>query len=143
MIEIFCQIKNGKLIPASGEYADELKAYKDNQFVRCVITGSRKARSVRQHRYAMWMIRFVSESDDDLDWNSFEGAKRQIKMIMKFFKDDVVVHGNKVYFELRSFSFTTMPQMEADRIYNDVKLICSQRLGCDPADLEANAKREA
>ncbi len=143
MIEIFAQIKDGKLIPASREYADELKAYKNNQIVRCKITGTRKARSVRQHRYAMWMIRFVSESDDDLDWSSFEGAKRQIKMIMKFFKDDVVVHGNKVYFELKSFSFTTMPQMTADRIYNDVKLICSQRLGVDEKELEAKAERES
>lgn len=88
------------------------------------------------------MIRFVSESDDDPDWNTFERAKRQIKMIMKFFKDDVVVHGNKVYFELRSFSFTEMPQMEATRIYNDIKLICAERLKVDPQKLEAQAQNE-
>ena len=145
MIEIFCQLKDGKLIPASREYADELKAYQHNQIVRCKITGTKKARSVRQHRYAMWMIRFVSESDDDLDWSSFEGAKRQIKMIMRFFKGKphVDLKTGVVWFELASFAFTEMPQMEADRIYNDVKLICAQRLGCDPADLEADAKRNA
>lgn len=142
MIEIFCQIKNGKLIPASREYADELKAYKDNQFVRCVITGVRKPRSVQQNKWIHSIFRQVASNTDNEKWNTPEKVKYRVKRIMNFF-DVIELDGDKIFFELRSFAFDKMEHNEANIKYEDAKNICAKFLGVKPETLEANAKREA
>lgn len=129
------------MVPISKENVDKLNTFKDHQTLKTHVSGVQKERSIKQHRWAMWMIRSVSENDDDMEWNTFERAKRRIKLAMKFFKDEVVVEGSKVYFELRSFAFDEMSQAEATRVYNEVKATCAQRLGCSEEELEANAKR--
>ena len=131
------------MVPISKEDVEKLQAFKKHQILKNQTSGVLKARSLKQHRWAMWMIRSVSENDSDVEWNTFGRAKRRIKLAMKFFKDEVVVEGNKVYFELDSFAFDEMPQSKATKVYNEVKTICAQRLGCSPEELEANAKREA
>jgi len=142
MIEIFCQKQNGNLIPTSKEYAEELKAYRDNQILRCVISGSRKARSVQQNKWVHAIFRIVASNTEDPDWDTPEKVKRNVKMKMKFFKDEVVVHGNKVYFELRSFAFDKMEHKEANVRYEDAKNICAKFLGVDPQTLESEAQQE-
>ena len=52
----------------------------------------------------------------------------------------MIVHNNKVYFELRSFAFDRMEQREADIIYNQAKRVCAKKLGVPEEELEANAK---
>jgi hypothetical protein len=143
MKEAYLQFDGKALVPVSQENLDVLKSFKPNQILRCEVYGTKKARSVLQHKWAMWMIRCVADNDNDPNWNTFEQAKRQIKMIMNFFKDKphVDLKTGVVWFELRSFAFDEMEQHEADRIYNDVKLICAERLGVDPKVLEANAQR--
>ena len=67
---------------------------------------------------------------------------RNVKMKMKFFKDDVIVHGNKVYFELRSFAFDKMDHREANIRYEEAKNICAKFLGVTPETLQAEAQNE-
>ena len=145
MIQISAQIRGNALFPFSLEDEAELKNYKQHQVVVCKIKGTTRLRSLQQHKWAMWMIRFVSESDDNIKWNTFDGAKKEIKMTMQFFKGQPIVNleTGLVWFEFRSFAFDKMSQAEADRVYNEVKFICAQRLGCEPEELESNAKREA
>ena len=145
MIQISAQIKGKALYPFSLEDEAELKNYKQNQVVACKIKGTTRLRSLQQHKWAMWMIRFVSESDNDPKWKTFDSAKREVKMTMQFFKGKPIVNlkTGLVWFELRSFAFDKMLQAEADRVYNEIKFICAQRLGCEPEELEANAEREA
>lgn len=145
MIKISAQIRGKALFPFSLEDEMALKNYRQNQVVVCKIKGTTRLRSLQQHKWAMWMIRFVSESDDDPKWNTFDGAKKEIKMTMQFFAGKPIVNleTGLVWFEFRSFAFDKMPQAEADRVYNEVKFICAQRLGCEPEELEKNAKREA
>jgi len=142
MIEIYCQKNGDSLTPASREYAEELKAYRDNQILRCVISGSRKARSVQQNKWVHAIFRIVASNTEDPDWDTPEKVKRNVKMKMKFFKDEVVVHGNKVYFELRSFAFDKMEHNEANVRYEDAKNICAKFLGVDPQTLESEAQQE-
>jgi len=142
MIEIFCQKRGNALHPASLEYSEALKAYKDNQILKCVVSGTRKPRSVLQNKWLHAMFRHVASNTEDMDWDTPEKVKRNIKMKMKFFKDEVTVAGNRVYFELRSFAFDQMEHNEANIRYEDAKNICAKFLGVEPQVLEANAQRE-
>ena len=144
MKETFLQLDhNYRLLPASREDLEVLRHFKPNQILRAKLTGTRKSRSVRQNAWLHSMFRIVADNTDDPDWNTPAKVKRKVKMAMKFFKDDVVVSGNKVYFELDSFAFDKMDQQTANVKYEEAKLICSQFLGVDPTTLEAQAQQEA
>ena len=62
-------------------------------------------------------------------------------MALRFFKDEVVVSGNKVFFELRSFAFDKIEQSEANKIYEEAKNICSKMLGVEPEALKAESMK--
>jgi hypothetical protein len=144
MKEIFVQLgDNYNLIPVSEEYKFELKSFKPNQILRAEIYGTTRQRSVLQNKWIHAIFRMVAENQEDTDWNTPEKVKRNVKMAMRFFKNDVIVHNNKVFFELRSFAFDQMEHQEANLVYEEAKLICAKKLGIDPEILEANAKRNA
>ncbi len=144
MIEIPLQINPGhkSLSVLSQEDREALKAYHPMQILRAKLTGHKRPRSVQQNRWIHAIFRIVAENTEEEDWNTPEKVKRNVKMAMKFFKDDVVVHGNRVFFELRSFAFDRMEQNEADIKYNEAKMICAKKLGVDPETLEAQAQEE-
>lgn len=143
MKEIYAQITNhgNSMSPYSTEYRDILKSFKTNQVVRVQIYGTRKKRSVDQNKWVHAMFRVVAANTEDPDWDTPEKVKRNVKMSMKFFKDDVIVHNNKVYFELRSFAFDKMEQDEANTVYNHAKSICALKIKVSEDIIEANAKR--
>jgi len=114
----------------------------DNQILQAKIWGSKKPRSLLQNKWIHVIFRIVADNTDDPDWNTPEKVKRNVKMKMKFFEDDVIVEGNKVYFELRSFAFDKMEQNEANIKYDEAKLICAKFLKVSPDELQANAERE-
>ena len=144
MIKIPVQLQPGyqTLSVVSQEAVEELKAYKPYQLLNATLTGHRRARSVDQNAWIHCIFKLISDNAKDPDWDTPDKVKRNVKMAMKFFKDDVIVHGNKVYFELRSFAFDQMPQNEADIRYNEAKLVCANYLKVDPTVLEAKAKKE-
>ena len=132
--------KEGLLRPFSPENAELLKSFKENQVLKCVVSGTMKARSVEQNAWAHAMFKMVSENTDDPGLDTPEKVKRHVKMQMKFFEDTVIVQDNKVFFELRSFSFDQMPQNEANLVYTQAKIICADILGVGPEELESKAK---
>ena len=138
--ELFCQLTKSGLAPASQEYADTLKAFHPNQIVRVKVYGTRKERSVQQNKWVHNMFRHVASNTSDPEWSDEFKVKFQVKMIMKFFEDTVTVIGKQVYFQMRSFAFDRMEVPEANRIFNDVLLICAQKIDVDPSVLEAQAK---
>jgi len=142
MIEIFLQQKNNAYYPFSVEDKEKGKMFLDNQILQAKIWGSKKPRSLLQNKWIHVIFRIVADNTDDPDWNTPEKVKRNVKMKMKFFEDDVIVEGNKVYFELRSFAFDKMEQNEANIKYNEAKLICAKFLKVSPDELQANAERE-
>ena len=143
MKEIILQRKGKSLHPFSQEDLNKIKSYHENQPIKARLTGSRKARSLQQNKWIHAIFRIVADNIEDDEWNTPEKAKRSTKLAMKFFKDDVVVDGNKVYFELRSFAFDRMDQDEADIKYNEAKVICAKKIGVSPESLEANAKEQS
>ena len=144
MKELYAQIDSSyRLVPYSQEDQNKLKAFKLNQILRLQAFGTRKKRSIQQNKYIHAIFRHVVDNARDPEWSTPEKVKRNVKMAMKFFKEDVVVHKNKVWFELRSFAFDKMEQNEADLKYNEAKLICAKFLKIDPSVLEANAQWEA
>ena len=142
MKRIYLQIRHGKLTPVSHEDEDSIKSFKENQIIRADLYGTTKERSVLQNKWIHSIFRFVARNTEDPEWNTAEKVKRNIKLQMKFFKDDVVVHNNKVWFELRSFAFDEMEHDEANIRYEEAKILCAKFLGVDPEELEATAKEE-
>jgi len=142
MKKITVQLKGKLLIPYSEEDLQELKTFGDNQILKAQLTGTRRQRSLQQNKWLHVMLRLTSENTTDPDWDTPDKVKRNVKMAMKFFENDVIVEGNRVYFELRSFAFDEMEQNEADIKYNEAKLICAKKLKVDPKELEARAKEE-
>ena len=144
MVKLPLQLQPGhKLLSVvSQEGMEALKAFGPNQILSASLKGHRRPRAVLQNRWVHAMFRFVADNANDEDWNTPEKVKRNVKMAMKFFKDEVVVTGNKVFFELRSFAFAKMDQAEADRKFNEAKSICAWKLGVPEEVLEAKAKEE-
>lgn len=142
MKELFAQHKNKSLHPVSPEDLETLSFFKPNQILRCRVSGVKKPRSVLQNKWIHAIFRLVAQNTEDTDWDTPEKVKRNVKMSMKFFKDDVIVANNKVYFELRSFAFDKMEQNEANRIYEIAKNTCADFLGVDPKELESQAQQE-
>ena len=136
------QRKGKALVPTSKEHLDTIMAFPENEFLNVSIKGHRRPRSVQQNKWIHAIFRQVAYNTDDPEWNTPEKAKRNVKLSMKFFKDDVVVQGNKVFFELRSFAFDQMDQHEADRVYDQAKQICADFLGVSVETLETEAKRD-
>ena len=130
------------MVPVSKEDEDNLNSFKDNQILKNQTSGTRKTRSVLQNKWVHAMFRFVAANTDNTEWNTLEKVKRKVKMAMHFFKTDVTVQGNKVYFELRSFAFDEMEHNEANVRYEDAKNICAKFLGVKPEVLEAEAQKE-
>ena len=87
----FQKTKDGLLRPFSPENADLLKSFKKNQILKCVVSGTMKARSVEQNAWAHAMFKVVSENTDDPRLDTPAKVKRHVKMQMKFFEDTVVV----------------------------------------------------
>jgi hypothetical protein len=83
----------------------------------------------------------TAENSRDPDWQTPEMVKRNVKMAMRFFKDEVIVHGNRVYFELRSFAFHEMEQSEANRVFSHAVEICAAHLGVEPETLKTESMR--
>lgn len=142
MQEIVLQLKNGVYHPFSQEDMERGKVFLENQVLQAKIWGSKKPRSVQQNKWIHAIFRIVADNIDDPNWNTPEKVKRNVKMKMKFFEDDVIVEGNKVYFELRSFAFDKMEHNEANIKYEEAKLVCAKFLKVNPDELQANAERE-
>jgi hypothetical protein len=134
---------DGKVFkPYSQEDLEAARSFKPNQIVRMDVFGVRKPRSVLQNKWIHAIFRLVAANTDDAKWDTPKKVKRRVKLAMKFFADDVIVSGNRVFFELRSFAFDEMDQDEANRVYDEAKEICASKLGVPPDVLEANARKE-
>jgi hypothetical protein len=138
------QIKpDGSLHPFSQEDLEKIRSFaKPNQIVIGHLYGTKKARSLQQNKWIHAMFRLVAENSTYPEWDTPEKVKRNVKLAMKFFANEVIVAGNKVYFQLRSFAFDEMEQNEANIRYEEAKLICARHLKVDPAELEARAREE-
>ena len=140
MKRVHFQIKNGLPRPVSDEDRESLKHFKENEIIRGDLYGVKRPRSVLQNNWLHNMFKIVAMNTENPDWNTPEKVKRNVKMKMQFFKDEVIVARNKVYFELRSFAFDAMDQDEANIKYEEAKLICADFLKVKPEALEANAQ---
>ncbi len=143
MIEIAAQINPGyrNITVLSEEDQEKLRKYKVNQPVVIKVKGCRRPRSIQQNRWVHAIFKETARNVSDPEWDTPEKTKVRVKLAMKFFKDDIVVIDNRVYFNLRSFAFDEMDQAEADRVFNEARDICAAKLGVDPLELQAQAQQ--
>ena len=142
MKEAHIQIKHGMPYPFSEEDKEVFKSFHDNKIIKAKLYGTLKERSVLQNKWIHAIFRYTARDQSNPEWSTPERVKRKVKMAMKFFKDDVVVQDNKVFFELDSFAFDKMEQDRANKVYNDARDICAEFLGVDPETLQVYAEGE-
>ncbi len=142
MIKTTMQRRGKTLVPFSLEGVGDIKGFPENQLLSVSITGTRRPRSLEQNKWIHAVFRFVAMNTENTEWNTPDKVKRNVKLAIKFFKDDVAVIGNKVYFELRSFAFGKMNQVEADKVFDEAVKVCADFLGVDKEVLKAEARNE-
>ncbi len=140
MIEIATQNINNTLKPFSQEDKEALQHFKPNQILKCKVSGIRKERSVPQLRLLHACLRTVSENTDDPQWDSVEKAKIQLKHILHFFKSTVVLPNGSIHFELDSFSFANLSQIDANKVCDRSFPILAKKIGVTTKELLANAQ---
>ena len=143
MIEIAIQpLPNGLLKPFAPEHAEALKNFKPNQILRAKITGVKKERSVRQNALLHACIKLVADNTPDKQWNTPAKVKIQLKHALQFFKTTVVLPNGEIHFELASFSFKNLSQVDANKICDRSWSILAKKIGVSEQELLANAGTE-
>jgi len=132
MKEISTQITNGSLHPISEVDKDILAEYKQNQIVRIKITGTTKARSVKQLGLYFAGCRLLSENTDDPKWDTYRKVDYQLRNRLKFFDHSMtlVIDGN-VQFRVRSISFENLRHLEACDYFDRAFAVMAGYLGVD------------
>lgn len=142
MPDLFLQMRPGYLLaPATPGDLEALKGFMPNQILKAKLAGTLKSRSVEQNGWMHKVFQIVAENTDDPAWNTLEKVKRNVKLAMKFFSDDVTVIDNKVFFELKSFAFHKMSQVEANKVFNEALEICSIKSGISIEKLTEQCKK--
>lgn len=146
MIEIPLQIQPGyrTLSLVSREDLEKIKAYRVYQILRAKLSGHQRPRSVQQNAWAHNMFEIVAQNTEDPEWKSKERAKFCVKMTMKFFdeKNPYLYFRGMAIPNVRSFAFDQMDnQEEANRVFEEAKEICAEKIGVAPYTLEAEARK--
>ena len=142
MIEIAIQQQpNGLIKPYSRQDAEQLKNFKPNQILRAKVSGVRKERSVRQNAMLHACISLVADNTEDQQWNTPEKVKIQLKHALHFYKATVVLPNGSIHFELDSFSFKNLSQVDANKVCDRSWPILAKKIGISVDDLLLNAER--
>lgn len=141
MIEIAVQHQNGLLRPFSPEDAGALKNFKPNQILRARVSGIKKERSVPQNAMLHACIKLVADNTEDQHWNTPEKVKIQLKHALHFYKSTVVLPDGSIHFELASFAFKNLSQMDANKVCDRSWPILAGKIGISVDTLLKNAER--
>jgi len=118
MKEISAQIIKGSLHPISEVDKDTLAEFKENQIVNLKITGTQKARSIKQLGTYFAGCKLVSKNTDDQKWNTYQKTDYQLRNRLQFYDHGMtlVINGN-VQFKVRSISFKNLKHIEANNYF--------------------------
>ena len=141
MIKIAMQVnKYYGLDPFSGESKDLIKNYHVNQIVKVKISGVRKERSVIQSNMLHACIKTVAENTNDPQWDHPEKVKIQLKHLLHFYKSTIVLPDGSIHFELDSFAFANLGQVEANKIFDRAWPILAKKIGITVDELLKNSE---
>lgn len=141
MIEITMQLSGNKLIPLSIDDSEKLSNYKDNQIVKCKITGIDKPRSYLQLKRFFAICKIVSGNTDDENWNTVDKVLEQVKIKLQFIDSYIVVNGS-VHIKTKSISFKELKHMEACNFFAHADNIFAKFLGCSLEELNEAEKNQ-
>ena len=139
MIEIAIQLKGKSLYPFSPEDLEKLRDFKPNQILRAKISGIRKERSVPQLRLLHACLNTVAENTEDKQWDTPEKTKIQLKHLLHYYKSTVVLPDGSIHFELDSFAFANLSQIDANKIFDRSFPILAKKIGVSTEELLENA----
>lgn len=141
MIEIALQLTpDGTIKPFSKEDSEALKIFKPYQILRAKLSGIKKERSVPQLRMLHACLRTVAENTEDIQWNDPVKVKIQLKHLLHFYKSTIVLPDGSIHFELDSFSFANLNQIEANKVFDRAWPILAKKIGITVDKLLENAE---
>ena len=129
MIEISTQIRDlcpickGSFglfyLPFGDESVEKSKEFKVFQLLRSVFYGIKKPRSVIQLNRFFGICSVIAENTEDKNFNTKEKVAEQIKIALRFIRDDLIMvkPNGDVHIPYRSISFKELPHMEACRFF--------------------------
>lgn len=144
MKEIAFQKRGKTAIPFTPEDLDRWSEYKDNQVLRCKVSGFRKQRSVEQLGLFMACCALVADNTDNPQWNTQEKVKFQVKVALHFVDESVVAvrSDGTVVFQYRSLSFSQLQHMEACRFFDRAFDVLADFLGVSVTSLIETAQEQ-
>ena len=142
MKTIQAQYKNGVLSPFSQEDKEKLSSFNDNQILVAKVSGTTKDRSIRQLRLFFACCRVVAENTEDIQWNSVDKVKNQVKVRLQFIDLNKSIVVNGVFHpHYRSINFAELKHIEANKIFDQAFAVMAGFLGVGIQELLANAER--
>ncbi len=133
--------QNGMIKPYSQEDREALKIYKPNQILRAKISGIKKERSVPQLRMLHACLRTVAQNTNDPQWDDVEKVKIQLKHLLHFYKSTVVLPDGSIHFQLDSFAFANLEQIDMNKICDRSFPILAKKIGITVDKLLENAEQ--
>jgi hypothetical protein len=118
-------------VPFDEKSIEWFKGFKDNQILTGKISGTRKPRSLVQHRKYWFGCKVVAEQNR-LNLLTKDHVDYYIRNRLNFFDLDrtVVMPGGNVIFSPRSISFENLGHIEASDYFNRAFVVMAEILEC-------------
>ena len=145
MREVLLQIdEHGNFHPYTIEDKEAAKSYKPFQILRAKISGVRKPRSYQQLKLFFACCKTVAENTEDIQWNTKDKVKFQIKVALHFVDDSVIAvrPDGQVVFQYRSIAFKELPHMAACKFFVRAFEIMAKKIGVPVETLLKNAEEQ-
>jgi hypothetical protein len=113
--------------------------FQDHKIVTVKVSGIEKHRSIPELNLFHSCVKLTSEMTDDVEWNTPDKAKLQLKIALQFF-DNIVVSGPKVFFTPGSLSFTAANQAKSHSFIKEAIKHMANKLDVEPDVLVDEAK---
>ncbi len=143
MKDIAFQKRKGSLVPFTDEDLNKLSEFKENQILRCKVSGARKERSWQQLKMLHACLKLVASNTENASWNTVEKAKLSLKVALNYIVDGVIIvdkQGN-VHFQYRSFGYDDLAHMEANKLFDRSWPILASIIGITEDELLKESER--
>ncbi len=141
MIEISAQLKNGILHPLPMD-AEKVREYHDNQILRCKVSGTEKARSIKQMNTYWACCNEVANNTERKRWDTKNKADFQVRVELDFRdKEYIAVRPDgEIQFRYLSISFANLKHIAACNYFDRAFEVMAKVLGCTVEKLIEMAK---
>ena len=152
MEKIICQRVKNTFVPVSPEDQEKANTFPENKFLKCIVTGTTKARSIIQLNTFFACCKYVADNVKEYDlnhpkytdgsyWNTKKKVAFQCKVAIHFVDDSqTIVYKNEIRFHYRSISVDNLKHLEACKFFDRAFELLALRIGVNTETLVNEAK---